>query len=67
MVQLLPAYVFRLDFTPEEKHLPRVKRREALEAKCERGFIVNATEFMDLMKSIIRYPRANYFELVCVH
>ena len=64
-VQLLPDYVSRLELTPEEKSIPRKKRREALEARCERGFVVNATELLDLMSSIIKYPRANYFELVC--
>ena len=64
-VQLLPTHVSQLELTPEEKSLPRKKRREALEARCERGFVVNATELLDLMSSIIKYPRANYFELVC--
>ncbi|CAN0559404.1 unnamed protein product, partial [Ectocarpus sp. 12 AP-2014] len=65
VVQLLPDFVSRLELTPEEKSLPRKKRRDALEARCERGVVVNATELIDLMSSIIKYPRANYFELVC--
>ncbi|CAM9915693.1 unnamed protein product, partial [Ectocarpus fasciculatus] len=64
-LQLLPHFVSRLELTPEEKSLPRKKRREALDAKCERGVVVNATELIDLMSSIVKYPRANYFELVC--
>ena len=64
-VHLLPPYVSRLELTREEKSLPRIKRREALEAKCEHGFTVKASGLIDTMESIIRYPRANYFELAC--
>ena len=65
-VQLLPDCVSRLELTPGEKSLlPRKKRREAFDAKCERGVVVNATELLDLMSSIVKFPRANYFELVC--
>ena len=64
-VQLLPDCVSRLELTPEEKHLRRVKRWEASRVKCERGGVVNATELTDMMASIIKHPRANYFEVAC--
>lgn len=64
-VRLLPPYVSRLELTPEEKSLPRIKRQESLEAKCGRGITVHASDLIDTMESIIRYPRPNYFELAC--
>lgn len=65
-VNILPPYVSKLELTPEEKSLPRKRRREALEAKCDEGIkVVNASKLIDLMGAIIRYPRAHYFELAC--
>ncbi|CAN0312902.1 unnamed protein product, partial [Scytosiphon promiscuus] len=64
-VDLLPPYVSQLELTQEEKSLPRKRRREALAAKCEKSITVNASDLIDLMGAIIRYPRANYFELAC--
>ncbi|CAM9687992.1 unnamed protein product, partial [Laminaria digitata] len=64
-VNILPPYVSKLELTPEEKSIPRKRRREALEAKCEKGITVNASDLIDLMRAIIRYPRAHYFELAC--
>ncbi|CAN0385782.1 unnamed protein product, partial [Ectocarpus sp. 13 AM-2016] len=64
-VQLLPSHVSQLEVSQDEKSIPRKKRREALEARCERGVVVHATELLDLMSSIVKYPRTNYFELVC--
>ncbi|CAM9141554.1 unnamed protein product, partial [Laminaria digitata] len=65
-VNLLPPYVSQLELTREEKSLPRNRRREALEEKCDKGFTVNASKLIDIMGAIIRYPRAHYFELACV-
>ena len=42
-VNLLPPYVSQLELTREEKSLPRKRRREALEEKCDKGFTVNAS------------------------
>lgn len=64
-VCLLPPYVSRLELTPEEKSMPRIKRRESLEVKCRRGLAVHASDLVDNMESIIRYARPNYFELAC--
>ncbi|CAN0600114.1 unnamed protein product, partial [Laminaria digitata] len=64
-VNLLPPYVSQLELTREEKSLPRKRRREALEEKCYKGFTVNASDLIDIMVAIIRYPRAHYFELAC--
>lgn len=64
-VRLLPAYVSRLELTPEEKSIPRIKRRESLEVKCRRELTVHASDLIDTMESIIRYARPNYFELAC--
>ena len=62
---LLILYVSQLELTREEKSLPRKRRREALEEKCYKGFTVNASDLIDIMVAIIRYPRAHYFELAC--
>ena len=40
---LLPPYVSQLELTQEKKSLPRKRRREALEEKCDKGFTVNAS------------------------
>lgn len=64
-VRLLPPYVSRLELTPEEKSISRIKRRESLEVKCRRGLTVHASDLIDTMESIIRYARPNYFELAC--
>ena len=64
-VDILPSYVSELELTPEEKSLPRKRRREALAAKCAKSITVNASDLIDLMGAIIRYPRAQYFELAC--
>lgn len=64
-VNILPPYVSQLELTPEEKSIPRKRRREALAAKCEKSITVNASDLVDLMGAIITYPRANYFELAC--
>ena len=64
-VNLLPPYVSQLELTREEKSLPRNKRTEALEEKCDKCFTVNASDLINIMVAIIRYPRAHYFELAC--
>ncbi|CAN0378206.1 unnamed protein product, partial [Laminaria digitata] len=64
-VNLLPPYVSQLELMREEKSLPRKRRREALEEKCDKSFTVNAGDLIDIMGAIIRYPRAHYFELAC--
>ena len=64
-VNILPPHVSQLELTPEEKSIPRKRRREALAAKCEKSITVNASDLVDLMGAIITYPRANYFELAC--
>lgn len=42
-----------------------ITRPEALEVKCGREFTVNASHLIEIMESVSRYPRANYFELAC--
>ena len=64
-VCLLPPYVSRLELMPEEKSIPRIKRRESLEVRCRRGRTLHASDLIDTMESIIRYARPNYFELAC--
>ena len=43
-VPLLPPYVSRLELTPEEKSIPRIKRRESLEVKCRQTWTNGARE-----------------------
>ncbi|CAB1102471.1 unnamed protein product [Ectocarpus sp. CCAP 1310/34] len=64
-VRLLPPYVSRLELTPEEKSMPKIKRQESLEVKCRRGLTVHASDLIDTMESIIRYARPKCFELAC--
>lgn len=45
----------QLEITREEKSLPRRRRREALEAKCEHGIAVNASDLVDDAVAIIRH------------
>lgn len=62
---LLPSYVSQLELTGEERGLPRNRRREALEEECDKGSTVNASDLIDILVAIIRYPRTHYFELAC--
>ena len=64
-VDILPPCVSKLELTPEEKSLPRKRRREALAATCEKSMAVNASDLIEIMGAIIRYPRPQYFELAC--
>ena len=36
-----------MELTPEETSLPRIRRREALAAKCEKSIRVNASDLID--------------------
>lgn len=51
--------------TRRGKDLPRIRRRDALEVKCERGLTAKASELIDTMESIVRYPRAQYVLRIC--
>ena len=48
-VNLLPPYVSQLELARDEKRLPRKRRREALEEKCEKIFKVHASNLIDIM------------------
>lgn len=56
----------QIKLTQEEKSLlPRKRRQEAFGSEVRKGLHGDASDLIDLMGPIIRYPRAHYFKLAC--